>query len=98
VSRTWLKLTGHTDEEIESYINELFTTKRYMFSFNRNYVFSIEGDDITHSPIWIRPRSLLSDKIVGYTHICGHTTVKKIIHYDDVILIDCIPEFLLLTS
>jgi hypothetical protein len=39
---------------------------------------NIYGDDITQSPIWIRPSSLCEDPLSGYNQIVGHTPVRAI--------------------
>lgn len=46
------------------------------------------GDDITQGPLWVRPTSLLSDKVDGYKQIVGHTTQYEILTVDDVTFID----------
>jgi hypothetical protein len=37
------------------------------------------GNDITQGPLWIRPESLISDALPGYSQIVGHTPVKNIV-------------------
>ena len=56
-------------------INEAFLQNRMILAFNGRNVF---GDDITQSPIWIRPRSLGRDPLAGYNQIVGHTPVNEI--------------------
>jgi hypothetical protein len=56
-------------------INEAFLKDRMILVFNGRNIF---GDDITQSPIWIRPRSLGKDPLAGYNQIVGHTPVDKI--------------------
>ncbi|MDR2483240.1 MAG: hypothetical protein LBD08_06375, partial [Treponema sp.] len=38
----------------------------------------IHGDDVTQSPIWIRPRSLCSSPLPGCNQIVGHTPKPEI--------------------
>ena len=56
-------------------INSAFDRDRNVLLFNgyNNY-----GDDITQSPIWVRPRSLIKDALPVYSQIVGHTPVKEI--------------------
>jgi hypothetical protein len=74
VSRTFLKkidaLALHIDD-----INKIFALNRNSMSFDGMDVF---GDDITQSPIWIRPRSLLKDAVREYHQIVGHTPKGRI--------------------
>jgi predicted phosphodiesterase len=36
------------------------------------------GGDTTQGPLWVRPEALLSDPIIGYSQIVGHTPMEKI--------------------
>jgi len=63
-------------------LNELFRYKPKAFEFNG---FESSGDSTTQTPIWIRPRSLMSvnkkhEKGLkkDYIQIVGHTQMKKI--------------------
>jgi len=68
-------------------IDKLNDSPREMFQFC-----GIEnhGNDITQSCIWIRPNSLLSDKIEGYKQIVGHTSVEKVVTVDEITFCDCL--------
>jgi hypothetical protein len=56
-------------------INAAFLRDRNILTFSgiNNY-----GDDITQSPIWIRPASLIKDHLAGYSQIAGHTEYSEI--------------------
>ena len=56
-------------------INEAFVKDRNILNFDG---YEIHGDDSTQSPIWIRPQSLCSDLIPGYSQIVGHTPMYEI--------------------
>jgi hypothetical protein len=56
-------------------INEAFEKDRNILNFNGDNIY---GDDITQSPIWVRPGSLQSNAIPGYNQIVGHTPVREI--------------------
>jgi hypothetical protein len=56
-------------------INEAFVRNRNIFNFNGDDPF---GDDITQSPIWIRPGSLERQPLAGYNQIVGHTPTEAI--------------------
>jgi hypothetical protein len=56
-------------------INEGFRKNRNILTFDG---IDNTGDDITQSPIWIRPRSLTENPLAGYSQIVGHTPVYRI--------------------
>ena len=55
-------------------VNAAFNNDRNILHFNG---LNIYGDDITQSPIWVRPGSLLRDPLPGYSQIAGHTPVRE---------------------
>jgi hypothetical protein len=72
VTNYFLKSLGlKTPEEI----NDAFLKDRNILNFNGTNIY---GDDITQSPIWIRPGSLQRDALSGYNQIVGHTPVYEI--------------------
>jgi predicted MPP superfamily phosphohydrolase len=76
---------GENDWNIETVVvdlNELFKYKPKAFEFNG---FDAYGDNITQTPIWIRPRSLMSANKnhkkglkKDYIQIVGHTGMQRI--------------------
>lgn len=68
-------------------INQRFVENRELLVFDG---YNCYGDDVTQSPIWIRPNSLLKDKIEGYKQIVGHTRMNSIEEKDGVFFIDCL--------
>jgi len=71
-------------------INGAFEKNRNVLNFNGSDIY---GDDITQSPIWVRPESLQRDPVPGYSQIAGHTPVRSITEIelngaDKLILID----------
>lgn len=89
ITKTWLKNTGYTGEEpLELFINNLFKYQPLAFRFTSGRNHSPYGDDVEQSPIWVRPNSLLRDRIEGFIQIVGHTTQNKLVITNDVILID----------
>ena len=47
-----------------------------------------EGDTIHNGPIWVRPNSLLQDKLPGYRQVVGHTRMMEIWEVDGIAFID----------
>lgn len=100
VSKTWCEDNAIDMEYLEQSINDNFAYQPSRFNFDRYNDF---GDDVTQSPIWIRPKSLLSDKIDGYNQIVGHTGVSEldIENKYGLILTDCLGttgEYLIVTT
>ncbi|MDR1929234.1 MAG: metallophosphoesterase [Treponema sp.] len=56
-------------------INGAFQKDRNILNFRGDDIY---GDDITQSPIWIRPRSLFEDALSGYSQIVGHTPMHAV--------------------
>ncbi len=80
VTKTWLKNTGYCTNEDPLYvfINDIFKYQPNAFKFTMGSNYSKHGDDITQSPIWVRSRSLYTDKIDGYIQVVGHTVMDTI--------------------
>jgi len=74
--------------EVELVINDAFEYKPWLFKFTVGSSFSPYGDDITQTPIWVRPRSLNMDRLGKFIQVVGHTTQKSLVVTDSVILID----------
>lgn len=80
VTNTWLNWAvekseiGHQFYPIDDLINDIFSYKPHLFKFNGN---DPCGDDVTQSPIWVRPQSLNEDSL-DYIHVVGHTGQKRI--------------------
>jgi predicted MPP superfamily phosphohydrolase len=77
VTKTWLDQAGYKGEEIEAFINDLFRYKPQKFLFNGNDPYR---DDVTQSPLWVRPRSLRKDAFRPETirQVVGHTARQKL--------------------
>lgn len=77
VTHTWLNDAGYSEEEIDVFINELFRYQPRWFFFNGSDPY---GDNVTQSPIWVRPASLKRNayKYETIKQVVGHTTVQKL--------------------
>lgn len=100
LTQTWLLLSGVIDSiyddttDLETKLNDLFFYTPNAFRFQSHYKFSRSdpyGNAIWQGPLWVRPDSLLKDKIAGYTQIVGHTEFDNIRFKDDVYFIDALP-------
>jgi predicted phosphodiesterase len=92
VSKLWFKNTfkrEFTDQEnIDSALNNLFKVDPRVYGFMEEIGCSRTGDDEFQSPLWIRPKSLLLNKIDGVVQIVGHTVRYAIENLYDVVFID----------
>lgn len=103
VTKTWCKSAGinlnnpnnpANPNNLEGSINKCFMYTPDFFKFMDFQGADNSGNNIYQSPIWVRPESLLQDKIDGYTQVVGHTTQNTIDAAADVIFIDCPGQYL----
>ena len=91
-TKTWCKNNlGYENPDIgnfENLVNDLFKNKPNAFKFTPGKNNSTIGDDICQTPIWVRPNSLLIDKIDNFIQVVGHTEQISLIKIEDIILID----------
>ena len=107
VTKTWVETYNIDINNLEKEMNDLFMTNIYAYGF-QDYPGHVRfsqslcdpyGNDVFQSPCWVRPGSLLLDKIDGYTQVVGHTPQKEINFKDGVWFVDCLgrkDEFLTL--
>ena len=88
VTQTWCRNNNIDINNIEEQINDLFLYKPNSFKFTVGENYDNYGDDICQTPIWVRPRSLVMDRISNYIHVVGHTTQDKLLIYETAIFID----------
>lgn len=81
VTKTWLKIINKSLSEV----NQAFRENRSICIFDG---YNCYGDDVTQSPIWVRPRSLLQDCIEGYSQIVGHTKMEDITTIENITFTD----------
>ena len=83
---------------LEEEINNLFNKEIFAFSFQPSpYINKLSyrnssnlyGDDIWQSPMWIRPYSLMVDKLDNFIQIVGHTGHDDLTFKDNIWFIDC---------
>lgn len=88
ITKTWYEDNVKDKINIRDDINNLFKTNPERFKFTPSNPMDNIGDSITQSPLWVRPRALLSDKIDNLTQVVGHTHQEHIKINDEVIFID----------
>lgn len=93
VTKTWLLNTfSDLTEDIEKSINDKFISNPVVFDFTIGEKYSLYGDDITQTPIWVRPKSLYIDHIDDYKQVVGHTPVEKPTIIEVLGLADCLGD------
>jgi predicted phosphodiesterase len=93
ITKTWAEANGIDVNDLENSINEMFKVKPRVFDFTMGDNYSQTGNDITQTPIWVRPQALLSDSLEDIIYVVGHTTVMKLglmKELPNLILIDCL--------
>lgn len=96
ITKTWFKkykiaeLMEALNCDLEEAVNEFFYTRIDAFCFEDApnnipvHAISYYGDNVWQSPLWVRPESLVKDKIEGFTQVVGHTQVEKPALFNDV--------------
>lgn len=77
VTKTWLEDNKLAPGGVAAMINSAFKTRPQIFRFTPSTGLDNYGDSITQTPIWVRPRALLSDLPEGYRQVVGHTHQPK---------------------
>lgn len=91
ITRTWATLFDLHPDEINfvEQVNDLLVYQGRKFRFLGGDYY---GEDITQSPIWVRPKSLNEDKIPGFVHVVGHTYQETLKIGEGIIFIDTLPN------
>lgn len=95
LTKTWcnnhLTITEFVDSKVlENEVNDLFYCFPEQFVFTEGDNKDDAGNDVTQSPIWVRPNSLKVDKINDYIQIVGHTEQDEVTVDNDIVLIDAL--------
>jgi predicted phosphodiesterase len=85
VTIEWARNNGLSDGNWENSLEELFRTTPQAFRFTKG---DSSGDDISQSPIWVRPRSLYEDRLAHTKQVVGHSSMEKIIMGEGLHFID----------
>ncbi len=54
-------------------INYLFRYAPERFGFTSGRYFDGKGNEVTQTPIWVRPQALMMDRMGDYFYVVGHT-------------------------
>jgi hypothetical protein len=95
-TRTWVKGLKINIDNIDTEINDLWKYTPQVFGWKQNPAKKLSaytspsGDNVWQGPLWVRPYSLNSDPIKGYTQVVGHTEINYIESGKDVYYIDAL--------
>lgn len=105
ISSKWLQLMDYDNSPISDFLNDFWTFKPSVYSFN-----NIEnttcpyGNDLHQNPIWIRPEGLMKGNensfLKGFYQVVGHTkyeSIKSISNYYFTDTID-LKEYLIIND
>lgn len=95
LSKTWVKKAFSKNlvkDNLCETVNHLLTLKTHALGFSPGREYDGYGDEPCQSPLWIRPKSLLKDRIDGYVQVVGHTPQAKLLITEDVIFIDTLGQ------
>ena len=85
ISKTFLHNVLKLENPLD--INKRFEEDRLSLRFNG---YNQYGDDTTQSCIWIRPESLMKDRLNNYKQIVGHTHIPKVTTNEEITFTDCL--------
>jgi len=88
VTKTWTIANEIDINNLEQSINDLFKFKPNKFKFTVGLNYNNYGDDVTQTPIWVRPKSLNTDILDEIICVVGHTVQDNLVIGEKVILID----------
>lgn len=104
ITQTWLKNCGGNIKDVKGMseaINNIFWNNPFLFGFTEGINHDNSGDDITQSPLWVRPYSLDLDKIPGIKQVVGHTKQDMIFSHNGLFFVDALEygnEFLVIEN
>lgn len=98
VTNTWAKNNNININNLNYSLNKTLKENIKSLEFRKENPQDFYGDDIIHSPIWVRPKSLLTDKLNGFYQIVGHTEINKPTLTDNILFTDCKDYYVLVET
>ncbi len=95
ITKTWFRhALGReafdSGSELEQAMWQLFLRQPHQFGFLPGPRRDPYGEEPCQSPLWVRPRSLLSDALEGFVQVVGHTVQPAIRFEETAIFIDAL--------
>ncbi len=95
ITKTWCKqalgrTTFDSGGELEQALWQLFLRQPHQFGFLPGPLMDPYGEELCQTPLWVRPKSLLSDALEGFVQVVGHTLQSAIRFADAAIFIDAL--------
>lgn len=92
VTKTWCRNAYGKDDfsgdELVKKLNGSLYSNPEIFHFTPGKKRNPWGNEVTQSPVWVRPRSLIKDRLDGFTQVVGHTKLKKLKPGNEIVFID----------
>lgn len=89
ITKTWLNFFKiDVTDRLVANINDLFFINQVLCVFMPGVNRSPYGDDITQSPVWVRPFSLAQDALDGFKQVVGHTHHREISINERFVFVD----------
>lgn len=92
ITKTWYLQHLNSEQpntlNIDTQINDLLKSKPEAFKFTLGENNNAMGDDTCQSPIWVRPQSLMKDKLDVIKQVVGHTMQTQLVSSNNIIFID----------
>lgn len=101
VTEEWWNNNIGENGDLVRELNTLIKSNPDCLKFTPSSYFDNTGDSITQSPIWVRPRALMSNAPEGLIQVVGHTKHKKLTITDGFIFTDCLDyvnEYLIINN
>ena len=92
ITKTWMRYWFESDNPNKLQFINYKDLSPKVLNFTYGDSFSEYGDTVYSSPIWVRPASLLKDKIDGFKQVVGHTMMNTLANQDEVWFCDTMPR------
>ncbi|HSK14055.1 MAG TPA: metallophosphoesterase [Phnomibacter sp.] len=87
-TRTWCLSRGISEKDPVRQVNEIFYKKPEIFKFTPGSRREPTGDEATQGPLWVRPASLMADRLPGWIQVVGHTQQADLQVHRNPIFVD----------
>ncbi len=88
LTKTWCKNNKIPMRKPEDAVNRLLYEHPAAFRFCGGKLNDPTGDEPEQGPLWVRPNSLYTDNLPGFTQIVGHTQRPAMLFREGLIVVD----------
>jgi hypothetical protein len=90
LTQTWCRAFEIPFDNPVQKVENLWTEKPETFRFRGGTKSEVTGNEPEQGPLWVRPPSLLKDKLPDFRQVVGHTQQTEIKIMEEIILTDCL--------